>query len=478
MATIELVRRLGNVLDHVLTTDAATGTLIQQMNAWGAGDTCACLVRGDIHRSKPETWKFIKGMEFGLCIYLDAHTYLQNHTELPPLMQGLKGGFRLFLSPTPFIGGPRDFTNMARLVTQWETEGWQTENGVGAVKRILNKMESGGKVSQSMIGKIRAWMYANKNEGKQGRDRSVFDMSRVKASSVELDDPIRLELGWQALSTVKESLPKWVWLYANLSLDPGLMDASLDLNGEMIYNDFTTTKARLCGWGPGLVPRCCLDQIDSAWEANRDNEDDAERDGVVEAGVCFVNLSVQAHWLKLVRNISSLGNLTANILGQAIDELATAPKRACRVWVIDHHMSLGEGYKVYKDWKGSVMDAEVGNLLVTTYQAAWTGWDFSVATVCIFVQQPWLAQNKAHALGQFFKVNEKRDTELRVFDLNKNRMINRIVGDIGSNGAKLRLRLLRSCALVAADENGSDEDGTAYDFEQQRSVDVKTRNHA
>ena len=45
---------------------------------------------------------------------------------------------------------------------------------------------------------------------------------------------------------MKESVPKWVWLYdSNLSIDPGLMDASLDLNGDMISYDFATPRGRL-----------------------------------------------------------------------------------------------------------------------------------------------------------------------------------------------------------------------------------------
>ena len=68
-----------------------------------------------------------------------------------------------------------------------------------------------------------------------------------------------------------------------------------------------------------------------------------------------------------------------------------------------------------------------------------------MAGVCIFVQQPCVAQYNVHTLGQFFVVNEKRDIKVRVFDLSDMHMVNRVVSRFGSRRAKIRLDLVWSC---------------------------------
>jgi hypothetical protein len=83
---------------------------------------------------------------------------------------------------------------------------------------------------------------------------------------------------------------------------------------------------------------------------------------------------------------------------------------------------------------------------VTTYQAAWRGWDFSKATTCIFVQQPWLEEYKAHTLGQFFNWDMKRTKKLRVYDVNQGELINHVVREITRAGQKIRLRLIHELA--------------------------------
>ena len=44
---------------------------------------------------------------------------------------------------------------------------------------------------------------------------------------------------------IKGSVPKWVWLYSNLSSDPKLIDALFDLNSDIISHDYATTRGRL-----------------------------------------------------------------------------------------------------------------------------------------------------------------------------------------------------------------------------------------
>jgi len=62
------------------------------------------------------------------------------------------------------------------------------------------------------------------------------------------------------------------------------------------------------------------------------------------------------------------------------------------MWVIHHGMTLEVRDIVYRDWKKCASAGEVSSILVAIYQAAWQGWDFTKATTCIFVQQPWLAE--------------------------------------------------------------------------------------
>jgi hypothetical protein len=114
---------------------------------------------------------------------------------------------------------------------------------------------------------------------------------------------------------------------------------------------------------------------------------------------------------------------------------------------MDHSMSLWDRYIAYRDWKKSVTEGESSCVLVATYQAAWQGWDFSKASTCIFLQQPWLEQYKAHTLGQFFNSDHKRTNKLRVFDVNEGQLMNKIVKEISSGGAKVRLRLIQSGAV-------------------------------
>ena len=94
------------------------------------------------------------------------------------------------------------------------------------------------------------------------------------------------------------SLPKWVWLYSNLSIDAGLTDASLDLNGQMVDQDFLCTSGRLKMCGFGQIPQFGVKEI-----TEQPNEDqaapasDCDDDPLRQVGICFVNLLVQAYWL-------------------------------------------------------------------------------------------------------------------------------------------------------------------------------------
>ena len=57
-------------------------------------------------------------------------------------MVKIQAGFQLFVIATPFIGGVRDFINIAQLVTYWDGEEWQVENGLGAVKRFISRAKT------------------------------------------------------------------------------------------------------------------------------------------------------------------------------------------------------------------------------------------------------------------------------------------------------------------------------------------------
>jgi len=92
---------------------------------------------------------------------------------------------------------------------------------------------------------------------------------------------------------------------------------------------------------------------------------------------------------------------------------------------------------VYRDWKKCASGGEVRSILVATYQAALRGWDFTKATTCIFVQQPWLAGYKAHTLRPFFNLDLVRTTKLCVLEVNEGELINGVVGKMCSKGAKI-----------------------------------------
>ena len=68
-------------------------------------------------------------------------------------------------------------------------------------------------------------------------------------------------------------------------------------------------------------------------------------------------------------------------------------------------------------------------------------------TTCIFVQQPCLADYKAHALRPFFNLDLVRMTKLRVLEVNEGELINGVVSKMWSEGAKIRLSLIQTRAL-------------------------------
>ncbi|KAF8415518.1 hypothetical protein EV426DRAFT_579051 [Tirmania nivea] len=233
--------------------------------------------------------------------------------------------------------------------------------------------------------------------------------------------------------TVDASAKSFLLRASNLSIDGGLIDVSLDLNGEMVDQDFSRTRDRLDIWGIGLVPTFCVDMLiggvkqcnEEAGEAlASDSEDD---DLLRQVGICFVNLRMQAYWLKmLIRGKQAITGLTSGM-------------KLYKVWVIDHGMSLWDRYILYTDWRKNVREGEGSSVLVVTYQATWQAWDFSKASTYIFIQQPWLKQYKAHTLGQFFNYDQRRMNMLRVFDINEGELMNRVVKETGSRGAKITL---------------------------------------
>jgi len=131
--TITLILRLEKIVDYIATSDKGANELVQKLNGLESEKTCACLVREDSAQSRPELLDFIQKIEFGFCINSNAHAYLCNNSHVLPVMQGIKS---LFTTATAFIRGPRDFIDIARLVTQWDTDAWRTENKVGTVKRL------------------------------------------------------------------------------------------------------------------------------------------------------------------------------------------------------------------------------------------------------------------------------------------------------------------------------------------------------
>jgi hypothetical protein len=288
---------LEKIVDIVAVSDSAAEKFIQKISDWKPGETCVCLVRENIRQLAPECWEYICGIEFGFCIYLDAHTYLRNKLMIAETTLKLKAGFRLFVSATPFIGGVRDFINIARLVTQWDGDDWQAENGLGAVRRFVNKVKTGGKVSKTVTGRLASWMYAGKHAvigSPSFLSRATYDISQIEVSSVTLENAVRLDAGGAGLD-IKMSIPKWVWLYCNLSIDAGLMDSSLDLDGKMVDNDFSRTRGRLGVWGFGDVAAFCVDKLVGGGKEHEEEviASDSEDDDLLrQVGICFVNLRV------------------------------------------------------------------------------------------------------------------------------------------------------------------------------------------
>jgi len=89
----------------------------------------------------------------------------------------------------------------------------------------------------------------------------MYDSDQLEFCSLELKDKAQLDAGSVGLPVVERSLPKWVWLYSNLSIDAGLMDEFLDLNGQIVDQDFLGTRDRLMMWGFGQVPQFCMKEI-------------------------------------------------------------------------------------------------------------------------------------------------------------------------------------------------------------------------
>jgi len=142
--------RLPEVVDLVVVSDTTAQNFFQKIRNSKLGKTCTCIIREGLGQFSPGCWEYICGNKFRFCVYLDANSYLQDEL-ISPTMVKIQAGFRLFVSATPFTGGVRDFINIVQLLTHWEGEGWQVENGLGVVKRFISKEKSGNKFSKTVI---------------------------------------------------------------------------------------------------------------------------------------------------------------------------------------------------------------------------------------------------------------------------------------------------------------------------------------
>ena len=93
--------------------------------------------------------------------------------------------------------------------------------------RLLNTLASRGKLSNTMTEKLRRFVYANKHllvrmDNIYGR--ATYDTTIVESMLANGIDLVQDTLDWQALNVVKGSMPQWVLLYSNLSIDPRLID--------------------------------------------------------------------------------------------------------------------------------------------------------------------------------------------------------------------------------------------------------------
>ena len=139
--------------------------------------------------------------------------------------------------------------NIVQFVTHWDGEEWQVENGLVVVKRFISKAKTRNIVFKTVFGKLATWIYANKHTPKDGTKSFLsparYDSDQLEISSVELKDKVRLNGGSVGLTDMGGSLPKWVWLYSNLSINAGPMDATLDLNDRIVDQDCLGTRGRL-----------------------------------------------------------------------------------------------------------------------------------------------------------------------------------------------------------------------------------------
>lgn len=218
------------------------------------------------------------------------------------------------------MGGMRDIPAWADLATLRDPVIQQRKDGYIPVTRMTDAIKAPGLSDEAMKNKtddllklISPWIRIAKSTARRTNTdvdfvngllrTDLFQFKNVEATK-KLD-----QNSFDALYPIEESY-KLTWLYGNLTMDPGLMESSITLDGKMQQNDqFFGTRNRLSigqgGFGSWLEDvfgaAAATGEDVTAGPSGKDvTAGSSGTDGMVSAAVIFVNFPIQAWWIREV----------------------------------------------------------------------------------------------------------------------------------------------------------------------------------
>jgi hypothetical protein len=110
--------------------------------------------------------------------------------------------------------------------------------------------------------------------------------------------------------------------------------------------------------------------------------------------------------------------------------------------------SAAERVIAYQKWE----KARDQSVLISTYTLGIGGYDFSKASQCVFVQDPWIEITKSQVIGGFIPFTGIRTHELEVMDVAPESGVSTITKDFTRRGFKLSAWALANHAKARDDD--------------------------
>jgi hypothetical protein len=203
----------------------------------------------------PNAWaQWVARQEFGLTVVINAQTLLTNSSTGITMVSQIKSAFRLYSSSIPFGGSIRNLLGMCQLVCLKESKKNLAAHGINSLYKTLKAwkklqgIEQLKKLGEDVSEKVSHWAYLSRApeqelESQYDDDDEVPYTDKMVLSYVHNHTkityrvvPVKEDQEWaRVVNDLKEVKPefKFLWLYANASLNTTLADISLNINGDI-----------------------------------------------------------------------------------------------------------------------------------------------------------------------------------------------------------------------------------------------------